>query len=162
MSPMWVDSLGFQYKGFFNFSFILSSIAMRIFAGRRADRWGRERSILVGFILLIIGVTTIGFANSQFTVLLGGLIYGLSIGINKPSIFAWTADLSSPGKIGMALATMLLALEIGIGSGSFISGAMYAGEVEMIPYTFWLAAALSVFGLVYIYLFRKRQIAHKS
>lgn len=157
MSPMWVDSLGFQYKGFFNFSFILSSIAMRIFAGRSADRLGRETSILIGFILLIIGVTTIGFAESQFTVLLGGLIYGLSIGINKPSIFAWTADLASPGKIGMALATMLLALEIGIGGGSFISGEIYSGEVSRIPYTFWLAAAFSVFGLIYIYVFRRHQ-----
>jgi predicted MFS family arabinose efflux permease len=62
----------------------------------------------------------------------------------------------------MALATMLLALEIGIGGGSFISGEIYSGNVEMIPYTFWLAAALSIFGLIYIYFFRRRQRALKS
>lgn len=155
MSPMWVDHLGFQYKGLFNFSFIITSIAMRIFAGRASDRLGREKSISIGFVLLIIGVSLIGFADSQFSVLVGGLVYGLSIGISKPSIFAWTADLATPGKIGMALATMLLALEIGIGAGSFISGEMYGSRVENIPQTFWLAALLGLVGLIYLLFFQR-------
>ena len=69
----------------------------------------------------------------------------MSIGINMPAIFAWTADLAKPGKIALALGTMLMALEVGIGAGAVFSGHRFAGDVNAIPSLYAISGA---FGLV--------------
>ena len=62
-----------------------------------------------------------------------------------PTIFAWTADLASPGKVALALGTMLMALEVGIGVGAVASGLLYGGDLGQIPSLF---SALSVLAAV--------------
>ena len=69
---------------------------------------------------------------------LGALIYGASIGINMPTVFAWTTDLAQPGKIALALGTMLMALEVGIGAGAMYSGVRFQGMVERIPELYYV------------------------
>jgi len=55
---------------------------------------------MVGNVLMCIGMAVIGFAESTFVAILGGVIYGLSNGINMPTIFAWAIDFAKPGKNG--------------------------------------------------------------
>ncbi len=48
---------------------------------------------------------------------------------------------------------MLLALEIGIGAGAFISGSMYDGTRDSVHLAFFLAAGISVLALLYLLIF---------
>jgi MFS family permease len=150
VAPDFVKSLGFEYKGLFNAIFVLASISMRFFAGQASDRYGRVPLLRIGTVVLVISLLILGFANSVSLLVIGAILYGMSIGINRPTIFAWTTDLANPEKIGKALATMLLALEIGIGAGAFISGEIYNNDLVRIPYTFFLAAFIALLSLIYL------------
>jgi MFS family permease len=157
VSPLLVGGLGFKYKGLFNLTFVFASMAMRVFAGKASDKYGRKLLLTIGVSTLIIALIVMGFSTSKSLVILGGILYGFSIGLNRPTTFAWTVDLARPGKLGLALATMLLALEIGIGSGAFISGSMYDGTPSSVHNAFFLAAGVSVFALLYLLIFVREE-----
>jgi len=150
VAPDFVDSLGYSYKGGFLLVIVISSIISRFFAGRAADRMNKVRLMQIGICLSIVALVGMGFSDSVNTITLSGVIYGLSIGITRPTIFAWTVDLSTEGKIALALATMLMGLEIGIFLGSFVSGEIFNGVVHNINQTFWLAAGVSFLALIYL------------
>jgi len=144
ITPDFVDHLGYVYKGSFNTIIVASSIAMRFVAGRLSDRHGRIPVLLAGTWLLALGMFLLGTAEDKWVASLGGLIYGASIGINMPTVFAWTTDLAQPGRIALALGTMLMALEIGIGLGAVYSGMRFLGDVSVIPELYYMAALGSV------------------
>ena len=151
ITPDFVDHLGYRYKGSFNTIIVVSSISMRFIAGRLSDRHGRIPLLLAGAVLLTIGMLLLGSAETKTMATIGGLIYGASIGINMPTVFAWTTDLAQPGKIALALGTMLMALEIGIGGGAIYSGMRFQGDVSRIPELYYVAAlgsALTAIALI--------------
>ena len=161
ITPDFVDHLGYVYKGSFNTIIVASSISMRLIAGRVSDRRGRIPVLLVGTALLVVGMALLGMATTKGMATLGALVYGASVGINMPTIFAWTADLAQPGKVALALGTMLMALEIGIGAGAVFSGMRFAGNVGNIPGLYYTAAAgalIGAFALVPAYLKSRRSI----
>ena len=141
ITPDFVDHLGYVYKGSFNTIIVVSSISMRFIAGRMSDRYGRIPMMLAGTILLFVGMALLGAAETKTVATIGGLVYGASIGINMPTVFAWTADLAQPGRIALALGTMLMALEIGIGIGAVASGMHFEGDVARLPELYYMAAA---------------------
>ncbi|WP_306642276.1 MFS transporter [Sanyastnella coralliicola] len=156
VSPDFVGDLGYTYRGAFNTTIVISSIATRFFAGKASDKHGRIPLLIIGAVLLAIGMGVISIAKDPLVASIGGVIYGVSIGINMPTIFAWTVDFAKPGKTAMALGTMLMSLEVGIGAGAFISGAMYQGDVSIIPMTYQLSALLSVLGVVVLLFMKPR------
>lgn len=156
ISPDFVGALGFTYRGAFNTTIVISSVAARLIAGKASDKYGRIPVLIIGNVLLCIGMVVIGIAETPFIAVVGGVIYGLSNGINMPTIFAWTIDFAKPGKTALALGTMLMALEIGIGVGAVISGFMYADLLENIPSTYFLGALLGVVGVVILLFIKKR------
>jgi MFS family permease len=164
ITPDFVEHLGYVYKGSFNTIMISSAIAMRVFAGRASDRYGREPLLFFGAVLLCAGMWLLSVAETKAMASVGGVVYGLSIGINMPTIFAWTADLASRGKVAMALGTMLMALEIGIGWGAIQSGLVYAGDVANISrlyaYCSWFAA-ISSGGLAFAWIKMNRRQGKK-
>lgn len=148
--PILVNHLGFKYKGLFMLVVVVASISMRFVAGKASDRRGRLPVLMWGLGLLAIAMFVIGFAETQWQAIFGATLYGLAIGINRPTVFAWTADKAPEGQIAISLATMLLALEIGIGSGAFISGAIYDNNISNIPTAFALGGILSTISLVFV------------
>ena len=138
ITPDFVDHLGYVYKGSFNTIIVASSIAMRFIAGRMSDRHGRIPILLAGTALMSVGMVVLGSAETKGVATLGALLYGASIGINMPTVFAWTTDLAQPGKIALALGTMLMALEVGIGAGAVYSGMRFQGAIERIPELYYV------------------------
>ena len=127
-TPNFVDDLGYKYKGVFNTIIVVASILMRLFAGKASDKYGRKPLLAIGGLFLFVGMGILSIATTQLEAAVGGIVYGLSIGINMPTIFAWTTDLSPKEKIALGIGTTLVALEIGIGLGAFVSGSMFASD----------------------------------
>jgi predicted MFS family arabinose efflux permease len=48
------------------------------------------------------------------------------------------------------MATMYIALEIGIGLGAFLAGWLFADQVQRIPQIFFATAAITVTGYIYL------------
>ena len=155
VSPDFVGDLGYTYRGSFNATIVVSSIAARVLAGKASDRYGRITPLIVGMVLLAIGMAVIASAENALVASIGGVLYGLSIGINMPTIFAWTVDFAREGKTALALGTMLMSLEIGIGLGAVVSGWIYGGDVSNIPNAYLLCVVIGLVGAAALFWARK-------
>ena len=123
-------------------------------AGKASDRYGRVELLMVGAVLLFVGMTLFSNATSVPILLVAGVVYGLSIGINMPAIFAWTIDLAPEGRAATALSTMLMALEIGIGGGAYVSGTLYAQNPALLLSLYGGCALFGVAGLAFLVWWR--------
>ena len=153
--PDWSSHLGFQNKGSFFIVFTVSSLVIRIFAGKVSDKYGREPLVIMGLILLIIAFFEMGMLQTKMGLMISATLYGLAMGILSPSLNAWTVDLSVKNEKGKAISTMYIALEAGIGLGALFSGMYYAGSIENIPVVMISCSAISILALIYM-LFKSR------
>jgi len=141
--------LNIEDKGIFFTIFVLSSVAIRFLAGKASDIHGRLPIIVISMILLIISMLLLTFIQTITTFYLSAFVYGISLGMSSPTIFAWTADLADPKKIGRAFATIYIALEVGIGIGAFVSAKIHSNNQLNLGYTFATGAIIAVFALIY-------------
>ncbi len=148
--------LGFENKGIVFTAFLLTSVLTRFVAGKASDKYGRAAAMKVGTAVLTVSMLLIGFSDSTTFLLVAAGIYGISTGINSPTLFAWTADLSDEAHRGRGMSTMFIALELGIILGSFISGMVYDNDASMFPITFSMGAIFSAAALVYLLLSHRK------
>ena len=144
------DHLGVANRGTFFAIFTLSSASTRLFAGRISDRVGRVPVLKWSVWVLAASMFILAFAHAPWMLYLGSAVFGLGNGIFSPAINAWTVDLSRPEQRGRALATMFIALEIGIGLGAFVGGWYYGNQLEQMPLVFIAAAVLALAAWAYL------------
>ncbi|WP_369750834.1 MFS transporter [Pontibacter sp. BAB1700] len=148
--PDFSEHLGIQNKGLFFTSFTLSSLAIRFLAGRASDKYGRIRVLKISSALLVVAMGLIGWASTATELLLAAAVFGVAVGMNSPTVFAWTIDLSHPEHRGRAMATMYIALEAGIGFGALASGWIYANNASRFSMVFWTGGAFALLGFLYL------------
>ncbi|GAB3198012.1 MFS family permease [Pontibacter aydingkolensis] len=160
--PDFSAHLGIQNKGLFFTSFTVSSLAIRFLAGRASDKYGRINVLRVSTGLLTIAMLAIGLCTSATQLLLAGMLFGVAVGMNSPTVFAWTIDLSHEAHRGRAMATMYIALEAGIGLGALSSGWLYSNNVANFTLTFWVSAGFAAVSFLYLVLLSKKQLDRPS
>ena len=148
--PDWSEHLGVHNKGTFYVVFTVSSLLVRLLAGKLSDRRGRVFVLRIALVLIVVSVAVLGLANSATTLMAGAFLYGLGTGLFSPATSAWTADLSHENHRGRGMATMYIALEAGIGLGALVAGWLFQDHLEMIPVIFYGCALSSVLGLLYL------------
>jgi MFS family permease len=148
--PDFSESLGMSNKGLFFASFTLASVAMRFFAGRLSDKRGRVPVIRWSIVVLMSTMFFLGLAQNITQALIGSILFGLASGMITPTLFAWTIDLSHEKHRGRGMATLFIALEIGIGVGSFLSGWIFSNTIYGFTGAFWLGAAMALSAFVYL------------
>lgn len=139
-----------ENKGLFFTIMLATSIITRVFSGRASDRLGRVKLLKIGVLTLALATFIIGFSNSALVFMIGGAVYGISTGINSPTIFAWTVDLASPEKRGRAMATMYIALEIGILLGALISAEIYDNNADYFKYAFCTGGLFAIMAFLFL------------
>lgn len=150
--PDFSDYLGVKNRGLFFTVMLIASIVTRLFAGKASDKYGRVKLLLAGTLSLTITMITLAFTTSQIAFFLGALFFGISTGINSPTLFAWTVDLANPDKRGKAIATMFIALELGILSGALLSAEIYSNAPTKFPLAFASGAVLALVSFAYLLL----------
>ena len=140
--------LGIQNKGLFFAVFTISSLGIRLIAGRTSDRIGRVRVMRVAATVMVIAMVAIAFASSK------AMLLGAAVGMYSPTTTAWVVDRSLQQFRGRALATMYIFLELGIGLGALVSGWLYGNQSSNFQLAFLFSAAVASTGLI-ILLFIK-------
>ncbi|RZF62790.1 MFS transporter [Sphingobacterium corticibacterium] len=148
--PDWSDHLGISNKGLFFTAYTLASIGIRFISGKVSDRYGRIRVMYVGIVIISISLLLLGLGSSVNGLILGAIVYGIGGGILSPAVNAWTIDLSLPQHRGKAMATMYIALEIGIGGGALLAGYIYHDEISKIPIIFILNSVIIFLAFFYV------------
>ncbi|MGJ3233799.1 MFS transporter [Marivirga sp.] len=148
--PDYSTHLGISNKGLFFAVFVLASLGVRIFAGKISDKIGRVKVLKVSSFVLSVAMILIAFSNSLLSLIGAGIIFGIGVGMNSPTVFAWAIDLAEDHKRGKALATLYIFLEIGIGMGAFISGWVYENSVVNFEKVFFTGAAVALVGFIFL------------
>ena len=146
--------LGIQNKGIFFAVFTLSSLGIRLIAGRTSDRIGRVRVMRVASAVMVLAMIAVAFASSKVMLLGAAVLFGAAVGMYSPTTTAWVVDRSLDQFRGRALATMYIFLELGIGLGALVSGWLYGNESANFQITFLFSAGVASLGLL-ILLFIK-------
>ncbi len=122
LAPDKSQELGIANKGLFFAVMTSTSLLARFLAGKASDRYGRLGILQFSAFLILLAMIWTALADHSISFLLAGGLYGLGLGMGMPTLFAWTIDLSDKEKIGKAIATTYIALEVGIGLGALLSG----------------------------------------
>jgi len=150
--------LGIMNKGLFFVSFTAASILVRVLAGKISDRYGRIQVLRYSTLLVMVSMWYVGISADPLNFFLSGAALGIAAGTNSPTIFAWTIDLSHPMHRGRAMATMYIAMEIGIGFGALFSAYLFNNLIVNIPMAFNSAAILAGLAFLYIQFIYKPKI----
>ena len=156
ITPEISDFLGLNKGWFFGF-YVISTIVVRLFASSLSDIIGRRKTLLIGQSFMFISIMTVAisqtFDNTETVVLIysiGASLFGISTGISSPTIFAWTADLSTESRRGVGAGTMFIALETGIMIGSISTMITYDNTPNTIFRAFLVGAAAALIGISYL------------
>lgn len=148
ITPDQSEYLGISNKGAFFTYVTFASVLSRLVAGRVSDKIGRLPVMKMGIVLLCIALVVIGYADTPFWFFAGAAGLGFSTGIAAPALFAWTIDRALPQFRGRALATLFIALELGIGVGAFFSALMYDNNPLNFGMVMYVTAGVSGLGLL--------------
>lgn len=148
--PDWSEHLGISYKGLFFILFTVSSLMIRLIAGKLSDQYGRIPLIYGGLVFLFISLMIMGYFQTMTGLIAASIAYGLAMGILSPSLNAWTIDLSRPEQRGKSIATMYIGLEAGIGLGALSTGFYFRETIEHIPQIMFACAAMMLIALFYV------------
>ena len=157
LSPDLSESVGMHNKGFFYACYTVASLLIRIVAGKSSDRYGRIIVLIFSSLTMVIGMVFLSFAHSVTMVIVSASILGFSVGMNGPTIMAWTVDVCKPENRGRAVASVYIALELGIGSGAIFSGWIYNNKLENLVYAFMLPGVLAFVSMVLLITWRRER-----
>lgn len=157
--PDWTTHLGVGNRGMFFVAFTIASVAIRFFSGKFSDQYGRVLVIRYGLVILVLSLGMLAWGNSPAWLIAGAATYGIGSGILSPAVNAWTIDLSHPRRRGKAMATMYIALEIGIGLGALLSGWIYHDSISRIPYIFFGTMVVAAGAWAYLWAYRRNNPA---
>lgn len=153
------EYLGLTNKGIFFAIFTVTSLLIRIFAGQASDKYGRIPILFIATGLLILALILISFTEHLLLFYISAAIYGIGNGMSSPTSYAWTIDLSEEGHRGRGMATMFIALELGIGLGAIVSAWLYNNRASNFPLVFIFSAGITFCSIIYLlyYLVRIRK-----
>lgn len=157
LSPDLSESVGMHNKGFFYACYTIASLVIRLIAGKASDKYGRVIVLIWSSFTMIISMVLLSLAHSVTMVIISASILGFSVGMNGPTLMAWTVDLCKPENRGRAVASVYIALEVGIGLGAIISGWIYQNKLANLPYAFLLTGALALIAMLLLLSWNKNE-----
>lgn len=107
--PPFASHVGLPRIGPFYVLYTGAAIAVRLFGGRLADRWGRQQVILPSLLGLATGVLLFSVLQSTWLLLVIAVINGTSHGFLYPAASALAFDRAPSGARGRALSVYNMA-----------------------------------------------------
>ncbi|KDA47115.1 MULTISPECIES: MFS transporter [Leuconostoc] len=97
----------------------------RPMTGRIFDRFGENYVMYPSYLFLAFGLVILAFAHNGFVLLLSGAFIGLGYGTFMSNGQAVTLKLVTSHRIGIALSTYFIGLDLGLGVGPYVLGALH-------------------------------------
>jgi len=146
--PDFSTFLGIKNKGLFFAVFTISSLGIRLIAGKTSDRYGRVPVLRVATLIMVFAMIAIAFADTKAILLWSGVLFGSAVGMYSPTTTAWVVDLSLDKFRGRAIATMYIFLEAGIGIGAIISGWLNDNKSENFKLVFLISGGVAFLAFI--------------
>jgi predicted MFS family arabinose efflux permease len=136
---------GMDVVGTFFALLALSSLAVRLVAGKAYDTWGASVVLASAFVALAAAMVLLAVAARPGLFLLAAVPAGLGIGSTHTTLMARVVDSSARENRASSVAGFITCWELGVGGGSILMGRLAdaAGFYVM----FVVAASLPLLGL---------------
>lgn len=145
------------------FSFIIifgiSKAVTNYFTGAFADRFGRKRLLVAGWIIALPIPFILIHAGSWGWIVFANLLLGINQGLTWSSTVVMKIDLVGQKDRGFAMGLNESAGYLSVGATAFLTG-WIASEYGLIPYPFYLGIVLSVAGLLFSIFLIKDTVHH--
>lgn len=158
--PDFSTYLGIKNKGLFFAVFTISSLGIRLIAGKTSDRYGRVVVLRAAVVCMMFAMVAVAFAETKFVLLSSGVLFGAAVGMYSPTTTAWVVDRSLDKFRGRALATMYIFLESGIGVGAVISGWLYANNPENFRLVFLTSGGVAFLAFIILFFIKRDRKTH--
>ncbi len=120
--PSYAAFRGVGNIGIFFTVYALVLLFGRPIIGKLADRYGVQKFLVPGILLIATALLLLVKASSLPMFLLVGVVYGLGFGTVQPILNALVISFSPPERRGAANATFAVAMDLGIGLGAVTLG----------------------------------------
>ena len=147
----YADFRGIENIGPFFTVYALVLLFSRPVMGKMADKYGAGLLLVPGTLAIAAALLTLMQASSMTVFLLAAVLYGLGFGAVQPVLNALVISLAPPERRGAANATFFSAMDLGIGLGAVILGAIseWAGYSLMYGIsTLFALLALAIYFVV--------------
>jgi len=113
--PLFVRHHNLGNAGLFFTVYSIVVVVLRPISGRLSDHFGRPAVIIPGMLFLTISMVVLAHSTSVVGLVWTAVLQGIGFGAVHPSIMAWIIDRSTIHDRGPALATLMMAFDIGVG-----------------------------------------------
>jgi MFS family permease len=120
--PDFGEQVGIHKKELLFTVFTISTLLIRLVAGRASDKYGRVPVLVISTATIMISMMVIAISETPELLIAGVFLYGLGQGGVSPTLLAWATDLSETTHRGRAIASLYIFMELGIGVGAYMSG----------------------------------------
>jgi MFS family permease len=140
-TTLYAEELGLASAGWFFSLYSVGQSLARPVAGRAFDRRGPAPVTAVSLALLGLAYLMLGGWKTELAFLGAAGVLGVGMGALIPALHAMAVNVVPPERRGAANATLFSAIDLGIGVGSYVLGAL-ADAVGSYAVTYQIAAGL--------------------
>lgn len=145
----------------FIIAFGFSKAIANLFTGQLANRFGRKKLLVLGWLIVLPAPFLLLYATSWSYVVIANVLLGVSQGITWSSTVLMKIDLVGEKQRGLAMGLNEFAGYLAVGATAFIAGYL-AHHFGVVPYPFYVAIAIAFIGLFFsIFIIRDtRKFVH--
>jgi MFS family permease len=136
---------GLDVVGAFFALLALSSLGIRLVAGKAYDTWGPAAVLTPLLVALAVGMCMLAVAESALLFLLAAVPAGVGIGGTHTTLISSVVDRSRPESRASSVASFAACWELGVGGGTIIMGRV--ADALGFQVMFLLVASLPLLGL---------------
>ncbi|HAI77101.1 MAG TPA: MFS transporter [Microscillaceae bacterium] len=130
--------------------YALGLTLIRPIAGTWLDRHGPKQVLGYGFVVLIVGLTSLASIHTLGGLMVASAITGVGMGTILPTTLTMVVNLVEPEKRGVANSTFFSAVDIGVGLGSILLGKL--ADIVSIATMFYFCALVIFIPLALFFL----------
>ncbi len=159
---LFAQEIGIGNAGLFYTLEASATVLARLLCGKVADRFGPNSVLLPGLFAAILCYGLL-FLSPGHTIMFysAGIVSGLGHGAILPTLHAQAVRGVPPQRRGAAVATYMIAFDVGIGFGGLIWGTMADG-IGLSGVFLGCAACVALSFLLSMILFRKKAVARSN
>ncbi len=139
--------------GYYYLIFAIFVSIVRTFGGKILDKKGPALFLYSGHLIYMLGCLLLAFSYSSVPFLISAALTGFGAGLIMPTLMMMMVNLVTPNRRGAASATVLSAMDIGVGTGAISMG--YVAHIFGYDGMYIFAAIVFIIPLLWFFFYEQ-------